>query len=361
MSTPVAPARLAAWAGSLVRTRSRGDAILRAAAHPAVIATAVAAIVLVRLGSWLARPAFLEEELVGWVGGGDLLAPWHTFLYPVIRVVFLATSSPAVAVLAMTTGVALVAGFVASDRLADAIPDRPIRLAAAVGIALLPFGEARIYSTAINLHWFLTIYLAALLLATKPFGRFDRLAALVCAISSPASIFLAPLYLWRRPDRWLVAAVCAGAAAQAIAFALAPRAAGGADPLSVALVSLARLGVAPIGDRSWLLVDYPPLGLALAGVALAAAAMLRDLLPRLTLIVLGVTAALVILAGIATSDLTRLAAPDEAVRYFVLGTWVLLLLALAGIRAHRPAGFVLGTLFAFGIVSTFVLTPHPPV
>lgn len=89
--------------------------------------------------------------------------------------------------------------------------------------------------------------------------------------------------------------------------------------------------------------------------------MLLDLLPRVTLAVFGVVAVAIIVSGMTTGDPARLMWPDEGVRYFVLGTWLLLMLAIAGVRARRPAGYVLAALFSFGIVSTFVLTPHPLV
>lgn len=320
-----------------------------------------------RLIGQLAAPAFLEEETVGWVSEDNLAAPWNSFLYPVIRLAFLLArpfgdAAPLVTSLAMVAGIALVAAFLASDRMADAIPDQRVRLASAVGLAALPYGDARIYTTTINLHWFLAIYLGALLLATPTVGGWrivDRIGALA-AFSVPAVMFLAPLYLWRRRhvDRWVLAVVLSGAAAQVASMLLSPRASGG-DPLSLAGHAIVRMGLAPLGDRNgWVLIDNPALGIALALLVLAAALLLRDRLPAPTVVVFGVLAAALGVAGMSTGIPDQLSRPDEAARYFVVGAWLLLTIAAAGLVSRRPAGVVLGALLVFGIMTTFILTPH---
>lgn len=347
--------------------------------RPWIVALTVAAILSVRLVGQLAAPAFLEEETVGWWAATfarspleSLVTPWNGFLYPLERLVFLGARlvpvelAPLVTTLAMITGVALVAAFLASDRLAVAVPDLRVRVAAAIGLALLPFDAGRIYTTVIDLHWFLTIYLVALLLATPAPGRgwriADRVGTVLAASSAPTVLFLAPLYLLRRRtvDRWVLAAILAGAAVQVAALGTAPRYAPVPPdiPMVVAL-TVARLGLAPLGDRlGVVLPEAPVLAIALAGLVLAAAVLARDRLPRMTVATVGAASLTVALAGMATADPTRLAHPIEGARYFVVGTWGLMLLTLAGLADRRRTTAVIAVVFAAGVVSTFAITPN---
>lgn len=312
-------------------------------------AVIVFGVLLLRTWQTLAAPAFLDEELAGWVGQGNVLAPWHGFVYPLIRLAFL-PGSPFLAQLVMIAGVALVAGFLASDRMAQAIPDERVRIAAGVGLAFLPFADARIYTTVINLHWFLAIYLVALALATP--SRWDRLGALV-AFSVPAAIFIAPLYVLRRRDRWVTGVVLAAAAVQLASILASPRTTGIPDiPMT-----LARIGIAPLGDHlGWVLVNVVTLGFALGTLIVASAFALRSSLPRSTVLAFGFVSLAIAGAGMAT--VTDPASPWEGVRYLVMGTWLLGLLAIAGLVKGRWPALVPAAAFAAGIGTTFAVNAH---
>lgn len=338
-------------------------------------------ILVLRMVGQLTHPSFIEEETVGWWFPTfdyspleTLTQPYNGFRYPIVRLVFLAsrlvpdTLAPLLTTAVLIAVVALVAAFIASDRMTPAIPDRRVRLAAGLALALLPFGNARIYSTIVNVHWFLTIYLAALALATPATARWrmaDRIGAAIAASSVPAVLFLAPIYVWRRRyiDHWIVAVVVLAAVLQLASLATSPRLPMTALEPWTAVVTAYRSGIAPIGDRlDGFVPPWPFLRIALAGLMLSAAFHARDRLPGQTMFVFSIVAVAIALVGMAGSDPSRLAAQDEAVRYFVIGTWLLATLTIAGMMDRRRTTLVLAIAFAIGLASTFWLTPDsgPP-
>ncbi len=113
-------------------------------------------------------------------------------------------------------------GFLASDRLADVIPRRSVRLAVAAIYLALP-GTAELDANLTNAQWHLAILLAMILVArraTRVAGAsFDVVAVVVGGLSGPFSVFLAPFAIivaWRRrsTSQYLISGLlCATAAA----------------------------------------------------------------------------------------------------------------------------------------------------
>jgi hypothetical protein len=346
---------------------------IRVVIHPIAIAIAVAGIVVVRISPQLAQPRFLLEDAVGWWAPavidpvGSLLTTWNGFAYPFYRLCYLVArlvsseGAPLVPLVITTICIALVAGFVASDRLAAALPDRRVRLGSAVAIALLPFDNAGIY-TMLNLQWFGTIYLAALLLATPaPTIRWritDRLGALLVATSTPSSLVVLPLFLIRRHqlDRIVIAAIGVGAAFELLVFAGAER----HSWIDASLLGAAalRLGIAPLGDYvGRILIELPAPGAALAAVILSAAVLASERLPRSTGVVLALVSAAFALVGMSNFWPDIRLDPWQGARYLIFGAWSLMTLTLAGLVGRRRTTVVIALAFAVGVATTFRQTP----
>lgn len=335
--------------------------------HPGAVGLGTAAIVAVRVWPDIIRPAFLNEETVGFWAATfashpieTLVAPWNGFLHVIERLAFLgsrvfpADVAPLVTLAAGMAGIGLVAAFVASARAESLLPDRRLRILAALGLALLPFDWARLYTTILNLHWFLGLYLAALVVI--PARRWDPLAVLVIGLSSPVVVFLVPwVVILRRGGVAVAASVAAGA--QVAMFLTAPRVpASFSDPVAHAAAVLTRLALTPLGD-GWDLRPSPILVVAVTALVVAAVVVARDRLPRTTLLLFGYLAVVTPAVGLLSIAPEFRADPEHGARFFMPAAWLLLTLTVAGLLSRRQPALVLAVLFVAGLGPTFVIEP----
>jgi hypothetical protein len=192
--------------------------------HQALIGVAAFAIVMTRevAGGPL---AFSWEEPAYFWERGALLDPWGGYVVVIPRLAFaighlVPPIAPTVTVAFLAATIALVAAFLASDRMAVAIPNEGVRLAFALSIALLPLPTA--YLSPLDVQWFLALYLAGLSL-TPDIRRIDYLGVAAAGLSGIAGLLALPLF-WR--DRRLVVLIVA-AAIQAGTLLASQRPAGG--------------------------------------------------------------------------------------------------------------------------------------
>ena len=269
-------------------------------------------------------------------------------------------------VMALVT-TAAVAAFVAGPRMAPAIPSVRLRVAAALGLVLLPVA-AQLTWSATFIGWSLAFFLVLRAIAAPPKHRTtDVLAVTIAALSSPVSILVAPLYIWRRlgPVTWVV---CFAATVQVVAWATAGDRSPGAvsDPIGITQ-SLALGGiVAPIlGRFTWSLTGtglsiLVGVGWTLAVVALlavAATAAPRNLLVALVYASTAVAVTGVLVAPASTLDLSANS------RYFLLASWSIVVVLLSAVtfgRApQRLAAVPLLCLVGVAAVAGFRLAPQP--
>ncbi len=297
-------------------------------------------LVLLRQPHTIFRPQFIwEETRAFWTPTftldplTNLLQPTQGYLVIVSRAAFLVARlgppevAPAVTILIHAAIIALVATFLASDRLAAAIPDRRVRILFALSIALVPIFE--LYWSVEWAQWFLAIYLAGLSL-TKEVRRFDYLGVAIAGLSGIGAVLTLPLF-WR-DRRGLVLLACAGL--QALVLSRSDR-----QPLEMDLLApLARVGLGII-----------PIVLAIT--------LVRTLPLRTVLTFVYVAAATAAAGTLAAGHLA--AYPDLVGRYFFATAVVVTLLAIAGAVALRRTGAVLCGLLIGAALFSFSL-PEPP-
>lgn len=280
--------------------------------------------------------------------------------------------------------VAGIASWIASDRLAAALPSRPSRIALAAQFVLLPGSWETLGSTTL-VQFYLGIFLVLASLTASPTRRWVQAAeigALVLAgLSGPFSILFAPLYVaraWLRRDRWtLTTAVVVGScgAIQAVAVLLGDRSPEVPTAVGAAGLLVARAWSSVIGDF-WLsaAIQARP-SPALVAVATGMLAWLVvALIGRLTMQVRATIAFAAIVSVVAALTGREASFPDStylASRYFLIPTF-LVALALAAwfgegttspggstqpaIVGHsRMVGIVVAGLFVVGVVGDFSL------
>ena len=235
--------------------------------------------------------------------------------------------APAVTILVYAAIIALVAVFLASDRLAVAIPDRRVRVLFALAIPLIPVPE--VFISVLSVQWFLALYLAGLSL-TKEIRRFDYVGVAIAGLSGIGAVLTLPLF-WR-DRRGLVLLACAGL--QAVVLVGSDR-----RPVPLDLLApLARVGLGII-----------PLVLALT---------LVRTLPLRTVVAFAYVAAATAAAGMLAGG-HSIADPVLAGRYFFATAAVATLLAVAGVVARRPTAALLGGALIGAAVFSFSI-PAPP-
>jgi hypothetical protein len=308
-------------------------------ARPIILIPVVFVILFARHPDLILRPEFVWEEAGEfWV---PAVADWPAFFQPWgflqvgARIAFAIArlgpweAAPAVAIACHWLVISAVAAFIASERMADAIPDRRIRLLSAVGLPLL--GSEAI-GTALDMHWYLAILLVALAVA-RP-ARWDALIVLVAGLTGPASIVTWPLY-WRRPR--LAAMVLACGMVQALVYLASGR---NPTPLDFPLLigQLAPLCVL------WMLSAY------------------RSGLPRRTAASFGWTGLALAIGGSLTLGARFLSYPiwliglfnGDGSRYLLVATFSMLVTCLSGLIQRRPGAIVVSGLFLALAVTSFV-------
>jgi hypothetical protein len=321
-------------------TRDRlAEGIRSARLRGLFVGAVVFLLVLLRQPYTIFRPQFIWEETQAfWTPTfrldplTDLLQPTQGYLVIVSRAAFLVARlgppemAPAVTIMIHAAIIALVARFLASDRLAAAIPDGRVRTLFALSIALVPIFE--VYQSVEWLQWFLAIYLAALSL-TKEVRRFDYLGVTLAGLSGIGAVLTLPLF-WR-DRRGFVLLACGGL--QALVLSRSDRL-----PVDVNLLApLARVGLGII-----------PILLAIT---------LVRILPLRTVLTFVYVAAATAWAGTLAGSYP-IENPALGGRYFLATAAVVTLLAIAGAVARRRTGAVLcGLLIGAGLFSFWIPEP----
>jgi hypothetical protein len=351
-------ASIAAWLSSATST---AVAPLRLRRHPsagkvriAAVVVSTMAIFLLRSPSVITHPAFLEEEIAGWWSATfarspleTLATPWNGTLYVLLRAGFLLDRLLPISIAPMGGSIlfiltlGLIAGFIASGRLAEAIPGDWVRAAIGVGLVLLPFRVVHEYATILDLPFWLAIYLTLLLVATPPTNRAwkaaDLAGAAVAAFSATAALVLAPLYLLsirRRPAVSLV--VLSGAAVEAVTFLTSQRRPVDLDPAGVLVVAVSRMLTSPFGDnQGYKLFAHPVIAIAVMAVVAIAFVLAARKLPRVTVAVLVYASAAIAVLGTMGQANSPANLPNftDQGRYFIISAWTLLAVGVAGLAA----------------------------
>lgn len=327
------------------------------------------------IGTWFGTP--LEVLFRPYAGYQHFIVRVFTFLERLVPVEF----APLVANVAALALLALLAAFVASSRLARAIPHAGLRLGLALLIVVLPNSQENVGVLA-DIQRYAPIYFLALAFATPPRGRWwtaiDLVVLATMSISGPYGLLLQPLFwwrLWRQRDRYSIAVVtilALGTMVQLLTLAVDGRRPGDLEhPLYVAASFAVRTTVgALLGQRTLIQVADAgiPLGVAAAATALVGAALAwswRRWVPREA----GIAMLFVWLAITGSSFLAQIEGvgllhPTSANRYFLVPTAIVaLVIVVAVVRSRgdpsRWVAFGLAGMLAIGIVGDLLLPVFP--
>jgi hypothetical protein len=276
----------------------------------------------------------------------------------------------------------IVAAFIASERLADLLPEKKWRFALAFGYLAMPHSW-EIYANVTNSQWHLAL-LGCLILAARPPERraaayFDIAAVAIMAVSGPFCLFLAPiaagLYLFTRERRLrpILALAAAGAVLQAIALLSFERPIQpelGASVDSFAGIFARHLAISPIlGSRGFSrlaetpfyssTIAYIAAGLVIAVFAFMLLHGLRSngtpLRRRPTLQILSAFSILTVAAALISPAVSPepgqwafIAANDTAIRYWFIPTFTIYagILRLLSMPNSRPLPKIIGAALA---------------
>jgi hypothetical protein len=305
-----------------------------------LVGVVVVLLVLLRQPYTIFRPQFIWEETRDFWAPAFTLDPLRYLVQPaagylqmVSRGAFLLARmgppevAPAVTIVGHAAIIALVAVFLASDRLASAIPDRRVRLGFALAIPLLPVPEP--FLSVLSVQWFLALYLVGLSLTTEV-RRFDYVGVAIAGLSGIGAVLTLPLF-WR-DRRGLVLLACAGL--QALALLGSDRRPAELDPF------------APLGR----------VGLGIIPIVLALA-LVRALPPRTLLAFVYLAASTAAAGTLAGGHL--IADPSQGGRFFLATAAVAALLAVAGLVARRRTAALLGGALFAAVLSSYSI-PAPP-
>jgi hypothetical protein len=309
-----------------------------------------------------------------------ILRPYQGSVHVVPRLVALLeravpiASAPLVANVAAVAIAVGVAAYVASSRLASAIPDRRLRLALGALVLFVP-GVAEVHGSMTFVQWYLAVFLVAAAVASEPGtrrGRVAELSALALAgLTGPAVLLIAPVHVVAagiRQQRWrteTAVVTCIVAVAQLIVLAVSTREApGGGSLQDAAIVVVVRGLVEPIlGARiTGAIVDSQALLIVVTIGVVGCLIVLASGLPRLWLILLGYLW-LAAIAATLVGSINRYATmldPAVAQRYFFFPGLVIGAVILTAL-AHRRGlvqAFV-ATVLVIGIVADFRLARLP--
>jgi hypothetical protein len=309
-------------------------------------------------------------ELALWNGPLSMAATYagyYSFVQRVIALLEVAVPpvyAPLLGNVVSLVTTALVAVFLASERMSQLIPDRRWRVLLAFAFVLLPASQQMLGSTT-DIQWIVGVYLVAMLVVTPPTstrGRIgDVLGLLVAGLTGPTSILLWPLFALRalRDRRWLLHLIVVSETALIQLAFLATSFRSIPWPLDVSLlpeIVLHRAVVTPIVGMAG--PAYTPL---LGIVVLAALVLAVVRLPRR--LVLGALWVAVVfpLAGMRSSETPTwlFLEPPGGERYFYLAGIVyvgLIIMALSrGYRSALPAAVLL----LLGILVDARIPPDP--
>ncbi len=349
------------------------------------------AVLVARRPETLSRAQFFAEDgqvfFLGTYFGTPLealLRPYNGYLHLVPRLVGALERSVPIALAPLIgnavalTIVALIAAFLASDRMSPLLPDRRARLVAAAGFVLLPATHETLGSIT-----FIQAYLVVLLVAVafssppgRPLGRaIEATVVAVSGLSTPVVALLAPLQ-WIRIRRHGMGAVPSAATAT-VAGALrilvvtsGGVASGSAESGRIVDIVFLRLIVEPfrgavwtslasdLGAPTWLWIVVAAMLGGLVTVALRA--LDRSLAIQLIL----ATAAVGGLGIVRSLDFAEgLLDPLLLQRYFLVAGWAAVVIVAAGLfdasRSVRRASLLLAAVLVVGMTADFRIPPQP--
>jgi hypothetical protein len=296
-----------------------------------------------------------------------IVAPYAGYLHLAPRLVAEAERwvppyhAPQLGALISLAVVVLLAAFLASERLANVLPARWMRIALA-GLLIATPSAYEILGVEVNLQVFLAVYLVALAIAHPSTGWVGRLAdgigAILAGLSGPFSILLAPLFWLRRG--WLALIVTACATIQTAAILLAPqRPITLASPGDVLDVVLLRINSAVLGSTVG--SSVPPalaIGLIAATVVLVLGAPFRKAWAPFMYAALVVSAAAVVSDGAGLGVHAR-----YGERFFLMASLAAGLLIVCGLLSpYRPTvvtAKVMGVLLILGIAVDLRIPAFP--
>jgi hypothetical protein len=296
-----------------------------------------------------------------------IVAPYAGYLHLAPRLVAEAERwvppyhAPQLGALISLAVVVLLAALLASERLANVLPARWMRIALA-GLLIATPSAYEILGVEVNLQVYLAVYLVALAIARPSTGWVGRLAdgigAILAGLSGPFSILLAPLFWLRRG--WLALIVTACATNQTAAILLAPQRpitlASAGDVLDVVLL---RINSAVLGSTVG--SSVPPalaIGLIAATVVLVLGAPFRKAWAPFMYAALVVSAAAVVSDGAGLGVHAR-----YGERFFLMASLAAGLLIVCGLLSpYRPTvvtAKVMGVLLILGIAVDLRIPAFP--
>jgi hypothetical protein len=344
------------------------------------------------VGYFLRRPGALTHAefayedgkvfyLGSWFGGPleQLVRPYAGYLHFIPRFVGVLERqvppawAPFVSNLAALIIAALVVRFLASDRLAGAIPSRRIRWACALLLIVLP-GMDMILGSLTFIQFYLAVFLIAGALASPARTLWGallfRLSLLIASLSGPFSVLFLPMYATRlaiRRDReslWSLLAVGTGATVQIITLLVAGGRGAAAPTLSppdvIRIVGI-HLATGFTGTRFMIgLVGLEPspliASLAILVLSVLVLLALRSISRSWLAVGAYVLAATIGSSLINGSDSTEtLLDPLSASRYFVVPWFVIGIFLIASAAKRNLAAIALLCVLAVGVLGDFRL------
>jgi len=337
-----------------------------------VVAPLTFGVLLLRRPEAIVRPQFYWEEadaFRAWAFAGEgaevLLRPWAGYLTLIPRIAhvvavwFPPEIAPVITTAVLYSIVAVTAAFIASERMAAALPSKPVRLLLCGLVVLLP-GTGPMLLSSLNAQWFMAILVAAIALATEATSRRQRwlevIAVTVASLTGPLGPVYVVLFGLRRLTRHrvvLMAFALVGSTVQLIVFAASSRPlARGYDAFSTIAVLLERSATSLLGTRLGLLADELPTSISviLGGFILASAILCVRVLPRQTWMTFTILGATVAVLGTIAAGPRELAASPIHERYFVLGAFALGVIGIAGLAGGRRSALPIVLLLGAGVI-----------
>jgi hypothetical protein len=339
-------------------------------------------VLVVRYWDAFARPQFIYEDAAAfWAptfedsGPQLLLRPWAGFLRVTQRLIFLSARgapyalAPVVTLIIFYGVIALVARFVLSERMANAIPSYGARVLIAAFLFVIP-DTTEMLRSSLNVEWFSWIFLLCVGLATPARGILsvaEGLAAVVVGLTGPMVIPMLPLFVRRqvRSRPVLVGALILCAVAQVLVYVTSTRRpALPSGAVESAYAFIRQVASSVLGARLGQLLDgvaFPWL-LALVGlfILVAASACSRNL-PRATAASFWTPALAAGAASLISVGAFSMMVPGQNARYFIP-----MAMAVCGIAAltlsRRPyslASVALGAAVLAGSTTDFPVDEVP--
>lgn len=288
-----------------------------------------------------------------------IATPYAGYLHLVPRIVasvdrlVVPQAVPMLEAFVSNVGIVLIAGFIASDRLAVVLPDRRSRYVLAAMVLATPTAR-EVLGIEVNLQVYGAAYLVALS-AARPATNWvwravDTVGVVLAGLSGPFALLLLPLFLIRRT--WVSAAVGACAATQLLVALTNPQRSFAVPDISDAAGAVAtRINAAVLGPIPGQLLPHAlAAGLIVLIVLAAAPERVRAWGP--------LTFGACVVGGIGLAadgvaeEVSRNALSFE--RFFVLAPLAVAAIAVTGVTSHRRrtrvSAQLLGMLLLAGVL-----------